>query len=91
MKPLMVFVAVLLLALGCAPIAPKATTGPSGKPAYTMKCSGFGRTLEDCFVEAGSLCPGGYAVVNQSSGIKAVPISGQFMVARDDSLTIECN
>lgn len=87
----LVFLAPVCISISaCAPVDPQLTTGPSGNTAYTMKCSGMGRTLEDCFVEAGKLCPAGYDVVNQSTGTRMVPINGALYASRDDSLTIEC-
>jgi hypothetical protein len=31
--------------------------GPLGKTAYSMKCSGMDRTLEQCYVKAGEVSP----------------------------------
>ena len=44
----------------CAGIQPKPFVGPNGKTAYSMHCSGMGRTLEACYQKAGEICPAGY-------------------------------
>ena len=76
---------------GCAGIEPKPFVGPNGKTAYFMHCSGMGRTLEACYQKAGEICPGGYTIVNSTSGTVAVPISGGGVVATPDyGLAIEC-
>ena len=87
-KIIVTSVAVLLAA--CA-IEPQRIVGPSGKPGYTMRCSGEGRTLEACYKKSGELCPSGYNIVDNASGTVAVPLaSGGFIAAPDHTLTIEC-
>lgn len=53
---------ILFLVSGCASIQPVKFNGPTGKTAYSMKCSGMGRTLEQCYVKAGEVCPNGYSI-----------------------------
>lgn len=50
---------------GCA-VSPEQFSGPTGKAAYTMACSGMMRTVADCYREASRLCPAGYTVVAES-------------------------
>lgn len=75
---------------GCAVIKPQPFKGPDGGQAYTMKCSGFGRTLEKCYQKSGEICPNGYSIVNQSSSTIAIPSGNSFIAAPQHNLTIEC-
>lgn len=77
---------------GCGTIDPKIMAGPNAKPAYSMQCSGMGRTLEACYEKAGELCPNGYSVLDKPSRTVGVtnPASGQFILAEQQSLFIEC-
>lgn len=76
--------------IGCATVEPKPLRGPNGRPGYSMKCSGFGRTLQECYEKAGQVCPAGYDVVDRASGMVAVPVNGGVMAAPQHSLVIEC-
>jgi hypothetical protein len=76
----------LFLASGCASIQPVKFSGPTGKTAYSMKCSGMGRTLEQCYVKAGEVCPNGYSIVDNSVGYARVGAIG----APQYQLAIEC-
>ena len=55
---------------GCATITPQKISGPDGKTAYAMRCSGAGRTLEACYEKAGEICTAGYTVVDRASGLQ---------------------
>lgn len=83
---------VALLLSGCGTIEPKIMAGPNGKPAYSMQCSGMGRTLEACYEKAGELCSNGYFVLDQPNRTVGVtnPATGQFILAAQQSLFIEC-
>jgi len=81
--------AVLLFA-GCASIEPSRFIGPNGRAAYSMKCSGLGRTLDACYQKAGELCPQGYRVVDRSSGLVVIPVNGSIMAAPREHLAVEC-
>lgn len=85
---------IVLVAAGltsCATIEPKRFVGPNGGVAFSMDCSGMGRTLDACFQKAGDLCPSGYNIVNRTTGMVAIPMSGGgFMAAPQHSLAIEC-
>lgn len=85
-----ILVPLALMLAGCATIEPQAITGPNGKPAYAMRCSGMGRTLEACYAKAGDMCPKGYTVVDRATGTVAVPVNGTIMAAPQSSLVIEC-
>ncbi len=79
------------LALGaCASIDPVPFKGPNGKQAYTMRCSGMGRTLEMCYQKSGEVCPNGYDIVGQNSSTVAIPVNGSIMAAPQHNLSIEC-
>lgn len=81
----------MLLLMSCAEIQPKEFRGPNGKTAYSMKCSGMGRTLDDCYKKAGELCLSGYTIIDRASGTVAVPTSGGGIIAAPQHhLAIEC-
>lgn len=81
-------VLILLLVAGCAvPIKPEPFTGPSGRQAYTMACSGMGRTLAQCYQKAGELCPSGYNIVDRVSSVGGYPNGMAFTSQR---LVVEC-
>ena len=66
-------------------------SGPDGRPAYVMKCSGMGRDRQDCLAEAGKLCPAGYALVDDSSRVAGVVMTGSLAVpVSQEYLTISC-
>jgi hypothetical protein len=81
----------ILSAVGCAEVSPQPMSGPDGRQAYSMRCSGFGRTLEACYAKAGEICPNGYEVVDRATGTVAVPTAtGSLMAAPQQSLVIQC-
>ena len=89
MRILLLAGAALLLA-GCA-VGVTPITGPDGKQAYVMKCSGYMRDRQDCLAKAGDLCPHGYAVVDDSSQTSGAMLIGSTVaVAHRDYLTISC-
>ena len=79
-----------LMLAACSSIEPKEFRGPNGGRAFSMTCSGMGRTLHDCYQAAGKLCPGGYSVVDSRSTPVGVPVSGGTLIASNDTLAIEC-
>jgi hypothetical protein len=85
--PLVFFVSILC---SCAAIEPKQFVGPNGKTAYSMRCSGMGRTLDACYQKAGEVCPNGYTIIDRASGTVAIPINGSIMAAPQHNLAIEC-
>lgn len=86
------YLLVLLLA-GCAS-EPVAFSGPNARQAYSMKCSGGGRSMSGCYEMAGKLCPSGYNIVGQNTATVAAPVpmqSGTGVVAAPrHELAIEC-
>ena len=87
-KAVSILVAVFLTS--CAAIEPKQFVGPNGKTAYSMRCSGMGRTLDACYQKAGELCPNGYTIIDRASGTVAVPINGSIVAAPQHNIAIEC-
>lgn len=83
-------VALCLLATSCAPIEPHAFNGPNGKLAYSMKCNGMGRTIEDCYKKAGEICSKGYSIIDRSSQPVGVPVNHGTMIASNQTLAVEC-
>jgi len=81
---------VCFMCVGCMSISPQQFSGPNGKDAYSMRCSGLGRTLDACYKKAGELCPSGYNIVDRSSGAVAMMYQGTFMAAPKEQLAIEC-
>jgi hypothetical protein len=82
----------LPLLASCAGINPKPVTGPHGRPAYEMQCSGLGRTLEACHAKAAELCPDGYTVFAQASETVVVPLmDGGKLSVPERSIRIECD
>ena len=77
---------------GCAaPVPVTPITGPDGRTAYSMKCSGFGRDRQDCLVQAGKLCPAGYVVVDDSSSTGgAIVTDGAVILAKREYLSLSC-
>ena len=88
-------VGILLLLPGlaaCAGIDPKPVTGPHGRPAYGMKCTGLGRSMEGCHATAAELCPEGYVVFSQMSETVVVPLmDGGKLSVPERTIRIECD
>jgi hypothetical protein len=83
-------VVVCMLLLSCASIDPREFSGPNGRTAYYMKCSGMGRTMDACYKKAGELCPSGYSIIERGSDLAAVPANGGTMAVARRSLAVEC-
>lgn len=81
---------IIVLLTSCAAIEPKQFIGPNGKTAYSMRCSGMGRTLDACYQKAGEVCSSGYNIIDRASEIVAVPVNGSIMMATEHNLAIEC-
>jgi hypothetical protein len=80
-----------LLLSGCASVEPVKFKGPNGKTAYSMKCSGWGRTLEDCYQKSGEICPDGYTIVERSSSVSGIPSrDGGTMIVSSQGMAIGC-
>lgn len=90
MPQLPLLLSAILLA-SCASIEPQQFVGPNGRAAYSMRCSGMGRTLDACYKKAGEICSSGYSIIDRASGTVAVPVSGGgFIAAPQHNLAIEC-
>ncbi|CCO44680.1 hypothetical protein VIBNISOn1_1190025 [Vibrio nigripulchritudo SOn1] len=76
--------------ISCASIKPISFTGPNGKQAFAMRCSGMGRTLEMCYQKSGEICPSGYNIIAQNSSTVAVPVNGSIIAAPEHILSVEC-
>lgn len=75
----------------CASTEPTPFKGPNNKQAYSLKCSGMGKDWEDCYAEAGSLCPNGYTIISQSSSpIASAPAGSNFVMVSKQHMAIEC-
>lgn len=84
-------ISIALVLTACASIDPVAFSGPNGKSAYSMQCSGMGRTVDMCYQKAGQLCPKGYLIIDKSNEIIGTTSSyGNVMMIPKNSLTIEC-
>ena len=75
---------------GCMSIDPVPFKGPDGKQAYSMRCSGMGRSLEACYQKAGEVCPSGYNIVDRPSGTVGFMNQGTMMMAPQNGLVIQC-
>ena len=85
------YLVLLALLTSCAAIEPQQFVGPNGKTAYSVRCSGMGRTLDACYKKAGEICPAGYTIVDRAYGTVAVPVpGGGMLVAPQHNLAIEC-
>jgi len=67
-------------------IEPQAFRGPEGKAAFSMRCSGMGRSIALCYQKASELCPNGYDVIERSSGTIAVGT----IIAPKEGMVIQC-
>ena len=72
------------------PIKPQYFRGPSGKDAYTMRCSQAGRTWAKCYTKAGEICPNGYLIIGQHSERVVVPSGSGIMAWNENTLVVEC-
>ena len=74
-----------VLAAGCVDVT--STAGADGKPRYTIDCDG---ESGGCFDKAGDLCPGGYYLIERSSGTNAVPYTAGVIAAPHTQIVVEC-
>jgi len=80
----------LIVLIGCMAVKPVKFKGPNGRNAYSMFCSYGGRTLDECYVKAGEVCPNGYDVIDQRSSTIVIPTSSGILAAPKQNLAIEC-
>lgn len=82
--------AAVLLA-GCATqVKVTPVSGPTGKPAFAMRCGGSSQGLASCYEAAGRSCPGGYSVVDRATSTSVVSVNGVTAPSVQQTLVIEC-
>ena len=79
-----------LLVASCAFMQPQEIKGPSGKTAYSMRCSKMGYTLDGCYRKAGELCSNRYTIIDSISGTVGVPLRGGIMTVPHYKIGVEC-
>jgi hypothetical protein len=89
-KILMVLVVPIFLSACAGAIEPQQFVGPNSRLAYSMRCSGMGRTLDACYKKAGDICPNGYVIVDRIADAVGVPTQSGTMLIQKQSLVIEC-
>ncbi len=67
--------------IGCMSISPTSFKGPSRKQAYSMICSGMGKTMDAYYRKAGEVCPNGYNIINRNSSTVGFMNQGTLMMA----------
>ena len=80
----------LVLVTSCASIEPKPFRGPNGNAAYSMECTGMGRTLDACYKKADELCPRRWVFVDMVTEMNAVPVGNGFIFEPWYSIAVEC-
>ena len=89
-KKLLLIAGTVSSVIACSTIEPQQFVGPNSKTAYSMKCSGMGRTIDACYKKSGEICPNGYNIVDRTSSVVGIPMQGGTMIAPQNSLAIEC-
>ena len=93
-KLVTVIVASLTLVACASSITPVPFKGPNGRQAYTMRCSGKGRTIEMCNRKASAVCPHGYDIVEEKKPKLTAQEKTAALVddttASPDHLSVEC-
>jgi hypothetical protein len=74
----------LALLVGCVYV--NEVKGPDGKPALALKCG----DATACYKKAGELCPGGYDLVNSTTGTVVVPVNGSAVGSPQTTVLVEC-
>lgn len=82
-----VIVLVTIMLAACASKYSKRYTGPNGRSAYYVECSGV---KENCYPAANERCPAGYKITKLESGLTLSWRDESKMVDKFDML-IECN
>ena len=79
-----------LILFGCLSesVKPVRFKGPNGNIAYSMICSGWGRTMVKCYKIASAICPKGYEIIHISDFVEvAASLSSEPHPAE---MSIEC-
>lgn len=91
MKNLILFIP-LFLCVACGGIHARPVVGPNGNDAYSMLCSGFTRTMDQCLVKASELCSQGFSIVKAETYKLEYADSGDgFYMPPREYLGVECN
>jgi len=70
-------------------------TLPNGQPGQAISCPGTVRTIADCYIKAGEVCPAGYDIVDASGEAHPMVVAsggtlvGGSVVSR--SLLVQCH
>lgn len=83
-------VALLLLVASCALAPSQQFKGPSGRTAYSMRCSQIGYSLDGCYRKVGALCSDRYTIIENVSGTVGVPVRGGIMTVPNYNVAVEC-
>jgi hypothetical protein len=89
-------IAILTLAACASSITAVPFKGPNGGQAYTMRCTGKGRTMDQCNRKAADVCPQGYDVIEEKKPAPSAAEIAEAMVddsiknAPPDHLSVEC-
>ncbi len=87
------FCALVLLLAACVTARP--LTLPNGAQGQVVRCNGMARSMADCYVKVGEVCPSGYDVVDASGESRPTIIAtgnslvGGSRVSR--SLIVQCH
>lgn len=83
-RPFALLTASVLAGCGALDLAADANkfTGPNGRPAYAMVCSGIGQSMQRCRQAADDLCRSGYDVLEHTT----IALSGH----PRETFSIEC-
>ena len=90
MKKIFSILILSLIITACANVEPAQFLGPNGRAAFSMRCSGFGRTMQACYQKAGEMCPAGYTIIENSSNNVFWSNNGNLNSALKRDLAIEC-
>jgi len=71
-------------------VSPASEDVPDGKSVEYVNCSGYGKDWTDCHREAKSLCPGGYTVMEKSTGVVSAPVNGRYTLVPSKEMTVQC-
>jgi len=73
------------------PVLPAAEHVYNDKTVETVNCSGHGKGWPACYRQAEALCPGGYTVMEKSTGIVSAPVNGRYTLVPSKKMMILCN
>jgi hypothetical protein len=68
----------------------KEIIGPDGDRIYEAKCNGTARTIGDCYAQAGETCRGEYTILNSSSDLNYMAISGNVTPLVSRQILFKC-